>query len=84
MTTYRFEFLVNFFSENVMKAAMNFLESKQFISLIIGAIIASFGFVAGLYTQSTKSQIECERHQQTRLLTKTIACETGKPNKEDK
>lgn len=67
-----------------MKAVMNFLESKQFAYLLKGFLFTALGLVVGIYMQSIKSQIECERHQQTRLLTKTIACETRKPNKEDK
>lgn len=67
-----------------MKTLMTFLNSKQFAYLIKGFLFTALGLVVGIYMQSIKSQIECERHQQTRLLTKTITCETGKPNKEDK
>lgn len=54
---------------------MKFLESKEFISLLVGAIIALFGFVSGLYTQSIKSQIECDKYNKTRLLTKVVTCQ---------
>ena len=53
---------------------MKFLESNEFISLLAGAIIALFGFVFGLYAQSIKSQIECDKYRQTRLLTKVVSC----------
>ena len=53
---------------------MQFLQSPKFTSFIIGAIIALFGFVLGLYTQAIKTQIQCDTRQESHLLTKTVIC----------